>query len=128
MNHFPRNQSTFSDLMEQNKPRLLSGFFDNVGDWASGIGGAWAGFLQSIPESGNAIVTGTGQGVGGYVSNPNNIAQIANVAGMATLGFNPGLVNQPMPGQANPYQLSTLLNNPMVLIAGLGLVYLITRK
>lgn len=104
-----------------------SRFWDSAGDLVEGTVGMVTGSQDAV----NQITAGVGTGVGSYMSNPNNIAQIANVAtAAATGGFNPGLVNMPLPGQMNfanqtPQQL---LNNPMVLLFGLGLFYFATKK
>jgi len=110
---------------------LLSSFWSRFWDSAADVVEGTAGLITGSQDSVNQITSGIGTGVGAYMSNPNNIAQVANIAtAAATGGFNPGLVNMPLPGQFD-FQNQTpqqLLNNPVVLLGGLAILYLVTKK
>jgi len=112
------------------QPVMLSGFWDNLIDGFGDIGSGIVNIGTNIVDAAGNIIQGAGQGVGGYVSNPNNIAQIGGAVASGLTGMPIGLTNQ----QQTQYQQQTqdplqmLMQNPALLIGGLALIYLITQK
>jgi hypothetical protein len=136
-NYLNQNGNYSETFLCANKPgqqQLLSqGFWKNLIDGIGDIGSNIVNIgVQATGAAGN-IVQGAGQGVGGYVSNPSNIAQIGGAVATGLTGMPVNLQNQPgqqpqnfFPQNQNP--LDQLLQNPAVLIGGLALVYLIASK
>lgn len=112
-------------------PALLHGFLDNlidgIGDFGSGLIDIGVGVVDA---AGN-IIGGVSTGVTGYVSNPNNIAQIGGTIATSLTGMPIGLTNQQ---QQMQYQQQTqdplqmLMQNPLLLIGAGALIYLIAKK
>jgi len=114
-------------------PQLLSrsfikNFVDGLGDVASNV----VRTVTNATGAGADIVKGVGTGVSGYVSNPDNIAQIGGAVATGLTGMPVNLTNAQgqqqnfMPQNQNP--LEGLLRNPLVLVGGLALVYFIASK
>ena len=125
-----------SAYLYANKPgrhqMLSTGFFDNlwdgIGDFGTGLINIATGTVGAV---GN-IVTGAGQGIGSYVSNPNNIAQIGSAVTTGLTGLPFSFQNQPT-GQQQYFNnqndpMQTLLQNPLLLAGGAVLLYLIATK
>jgi hypothetical protein len=120
-----------------NKPgqvQLLSrGFLNNLVDGLGNIGSNLVNILTNATEAAGNITQGVGTGVGGYVSNPDNIAQIGGAVATGLTGLPISLQN--VPGQQpqnfqmqNENPLEQLLQNPVLLIGGAALIYLIVKK
>jgi hypothetical protein len=93
-------------------PQLLSGFFDNFFDRLGDIG-------SNILEGASNIIGGVGTGVSGYVSNPNNIAQIGGAIATGLTGMPINLQNQQGQQNYNPQPqnpLNSIMSNPALLI------------
>jgi hypothetical protein len=119
------------------QPQLLAGFvknfFDGLGDIGSNIIGGVADLTGAGFGAATNIVQGAGAGVGSYISNPDNIAQIGGIVATGLTGMPVGLTNAQGQQQQNfPMQnqdpLSGLLQNPVLLIGGAALIYLIVKK
>jgi len=114
------------------QPQLLSGFWKNLFDGLGDIGTNIVNFGASATGAANTIVQGVGVGVGGYVSNPANIAQIGGAVATGLTGMPVNLTNAQ--GQQQNFQmqnqnlLDQLLQNPVLLIGGAALIYLIVKK
>jgi hypothetical protein len=120
-----------------NKPgqvQLLSrGFLNNFVDALGNIGSNLLNITTNATAAASQIVTGVGTGVSGYVSNPDNIAQIGGAVATGLTGMPVNLQNAPsqqMPNfeMQNQNPLDQLLQNPVLLIGGAALIYLIVKK
>jgi hypothetical protein len=118
-------------LCANKPPKMLNGwfdeFFDDLGDIAGGVMDI---AVNAVDAAGN-IIQGAGQGVGQYVSNPNNIAQIGGVVATGLTGVPVRLTNQQTPQNfMQPQQdpLQQLLQNPVLLIGGAALIYLLAKR
>lgn len=124
------------------KPQILSGgffeeFFDDLGD----LGNSFMDLFGNIVDATGNIVQGAGTGAGAWLSDPNNIQQIAGWAATGFSAMPPGLnqtqqqafnlekmrYEQMMQNQ-NQNSFSRLLDDPLLLIAGGALIYLIAKK
>ena len=115
------------------QPQLLSGFWKNLIDGLGDIGSNIVNFGASATGAANTIVQGVGVGVGAYVSNPDNIAQIGGAVATGLTGMPVNLTNAQGQQQQNFQMqnqdpLSGLLQNPVLLIGGAALIYLIVKK
>jgi hypothetical protein len=118
------------------KPVMLSGgffeeFFDDLGD----LGNSFMDLFGNIVDASGNIIQGAGQGVGGYLTNPNNIAQVGGVIATGLTGMPVNLTpqqqqqwiqTQQMNQQQNSF--SALLRDPIFLIAGAALIYFVAKK
>ena len=139
-NFLSENGNYTNAFLCANKPeqtQLLHGFvknlFDGLGDIGSNIIEGIANITEAVYDAGGNIIQGVGTGVGGYVSNPNNIAQVGGLVATGLTGMPVSLTNaqgQQMQNfqMQNQNPLDQLLQNPVLLIGGAALIYLIVKK
>lgn len=112
--------------------RIIDNLGDAVSNLATDIPAAYGGLVTTTVNAAGQIVQGVGQGVGGFISNPQNIPCAAGAVGAAfgvPLGMG-GCVPQGFNEQNSTFvPQASILDNPLVL-AGLGVlaVLLITKK
>jgi hypothetical protein len=129
--------NAFLSANKPGQPQLLHGFWKNLIDGLGDIGSNIVGGVANITGAGfdaaGNIIQGAGTGVGSYISNPNNIAQIGGVVATGLTGMPIGLTNAQGQQQQN-FQMqnqdpfANLLQNPVLLIGGAALIYLIVKK
>jgi len=116
------------------QPHLLSGFFQNLidglGDFGTGLINIGVGATGAVTN----IVQGARKGVGSYLQNPDNIAQVGSGVATALTGMpislpsSGGQQQQQYYNQPQPDVLGQLTQNPLLLIGGAAILYFALKK